>query len=591
MINIPRLQSGGLLMRLAALMTVALLPLGMIAVYQTNAVVNEATRLSHASLQARTERAAARQRELLQRAGGATEGLAASILPVLDDPAGCSELMRTFTQGPNPFTFAAFLTPDGRVDCASAGTLEWVSEKWLSRKAQESARLTFAVDRGLLGSEGPQLVATSPVQRGGVLLGYIAIAIPHQLVGSLPGNPGSGDEGIQYFTIDAEGEVLAASLPMEKARMVLPKTVPLNELVNRAGDSFFEDARTGQERFFAVSRILPGEVAVVGSWPVEDAMLVSSNPASLMTLAFPVLMWLAGIAVAIFGLQQMVIRHLSALRRAMRRYALGEREAPQLELNAPPREFEEARQSFNRMVLILSEAERRRELDLEEKTILLREVHHRVKNNLQLIASIMNMQARGARTPEARRMLSQLQRRVRGLATIHRSLNTNPDVTTVGSRELIKELIGEIGSMAPGTGKALNIETDLAQAPLSQDQAVTLSMLVSEAMTNAIKYVGTPENGRPEIRVTLRETAPGWLELEISNTTGTPLLPEEETSDGTGIGARLMAAFAAHLDGQTETRETEDRFIYRLGFPAAEGAEPPRPSLPEQECDAKAAAS
>jgi two-component sensor histidine kinase len=188
-------------------------------------------------------------------------------------------------------------------------------------------------------------------------------------------------------------------------------------------------------------------------------------------------------------------------------------------------------------------------------------------------------------------MLSQLQRRVRGLATIHRSLNTNPDVTTVGSRELIKELIGEIGSMAPGTGKALNIETDLAQAPLSQDQAVTLSMLVSEAMTNAIKYVGTPENGRPEIRVTLRETAPGWLELEISNTTGKPLLPEEETSDGTGIGARLMAAFAAHLDGQTETRETEDRFIYRLGFPAAEGAEPPRPSLPEQECDAKAAAS
>lgn len=123
MINIPRLQSGGLLMRLAALMTVALLPLGMIAVYQTNAVVNEATRLSHASLQARTERAAARQRELLQRAGGATEGLAASILPVLDDPAGCSELMRTFTQGPNPFTFAAFLTPD-------AGSIARRQERW-----------------------------------------------------------------------------------------------------------------------------------------------------------------------------------------------------------------------------------------------------------------------------------------------------------------------------------------------------------------------------------------------------------------------------------------------------------------------------
>ncbi|MDC0658517.1 histidine kinase dimerization/phosphoacceptor domain -containing protein [Leisingera sp. SS27] len=586
MISMPRLQAGGLLVRLAALMTFALLPLGLIALYQTNAVVDEATRLSHASLLDQTERAASRERELLQRAGGATEGVAAAILPVLDDRRACSGLLQAFTEGPNPFTFAAFITPDGRMICASDGKSRDVSERWMYLKARQTAQLSFALGRDLLGEGGSFLLATSPVQRDGILLGYVSIAIPHKVSAAGSGNNWP-DRGIQYVTIDAQGEILSSSVPEEEAAQVLPVSVPRRDLLAHTGETFFEDDRSGSERFFAVSGILPGQVSVVGSWPVENAMTAARNPASLMTIAFPVLMWLAGISVAVLGLQQMVIRHLSALRRAMRRYALGEREDPRLELLNPPREFEEAEQSFNRMVAILSEAERRRELDLEEKTILLREVHHRVKNNLQLVASIMNMQGRTAQTPEARRMLSQLQRRVRGLATIHRSLNTNPDITTVDSRDLVQELITEIGSMNAGTGQEIMIETDLAPVPLSQDQGVTLSMLVSEAMTNAVKYLGVPDGGRPRIDVRLHETAPDWLELEITNTKGQPLAAEEEAIQGTGIGARLMMAFTAQLDGIATTGETETAYTYRLGFPVAAGAVPPAARDTEQDHDAE----
>ncbi|WP_264212513.1 sensor histidine kinase [Leisingera thetidis] len=582
MIAFPRLQAGSLLIRLAALMTIALLPLGLIALYQTNAVVEEATRLSHASLLDRTERAAARERELLQRAGGATEGLAAAILPVLDDERGCFKLLKAFTDGQNPFTFAAFTTPAGKMDCASDGRPRDVSGRWMYLKARQASQLSFALGRDLLGEGSTLLLATSPVQRDGILLGYVSLAIPHKVTTTLSGTNWA-EQGIQFVTVDAQGEILSASVPEQQAPLSLPVSVPRRELVNHMGETFFEDARSGHERFFAVSEILPGQVAVVGSWPVGNAISMTASPTSWLTLAFPGLMWLAGISVAIFGLQQMVIRHLSALRSAMRRYALGEREAPKLELTNPPREFEEAQQSFNRMVAILSEAERRRELDLEEKTILLREVHHRVKNNLQLIASIMNMQGRGAQTPEARRMLAQLQRRVRGLATIHRNLNTNPDVTTVDSRQLLEELTAEIATMSAGTGQDVVIGTDLVQVPLSQDQGVILSMLVSEAMTNAVKYVGVPDGGRPEIRICLRETAENWLELEITNTKGQPLLGPEEVLAGTGIGTRLMTAFATQLDGQAETHETSDSFCYRLSFPAVAGAEPPAAASQGQE--------
>lgn len=590
MIRMPRLQAGSLLVRLAAVMTLALLPLGLIALYQTNAVVEEATRLSRASLLDRTERAASRERELLQRAGGATEGLAASILPVVADRDACIRMLKAFNEGANPFTFAAFMSPEGKMECASDGKVRDVSKRWMYLKARQSPRLSFALSRDLLGADRSYLLATSPVLRDGILMGYVSIGIPHK-VSAEPNGDELSFKGIQYVTVDSQGEILSASVPEQRASLALPVSIPRRELAARIGDTFFEDARSGQERFFAVSEILPGQVLVVGSWPVEHAVSAATNPASLMTLAFPVLMWLAGIAVAIFGLQRMVIRHLSALRTAMRRYALGEREDASLELISPPREFAEAQQSFNRMVAILSEAERRRELDLEEKTVLLREIHHRVKNNLQLVASIMNMQSRNAQTPEARRMLAQLQRRVRGLATIHRSLNTNPDVTTVDSRDLIDALISEIGAMLPGAGQKLSIRTDLAQVPLSQDQGVTLSMLVSEAMTNALKYAGVPDGGKPEILVSLRETAKDWLELEITNTKGRPVMPPEEAADGTGVGARLMMAFATQLEGEATIYETDNSHTYKLNFPAVAGAVPPAAASQDQEKHAAGAAT
>ncbi|MFW8594098.1 sensor histidine kinase [Cribrihabitans neustonicus] len=574
MIQFRRSFAGSLLVRLAGLMTLALLPLGLIAIYQTNAVVTEASRLSHASLLDRTQRAAARERELLQRAGGVTEGLAALILPFTGDQEACSEFLRAFTEKANPFTFAAFIGPDGQMNCTSTGVTRDVSQEWSFLKAQTVDGPSFAVDDNISGSSTPQLLATSPVRQSGTVAGYVSIGVPHRMASTMPGQPGAAS-GIQFSTVDSQGDILFSSAPPEEANLTLPSSVPRRELLDRTGETFFGDSHSGNPRFFAVSAIIPGQVAVVGSWPVEKAMSMTGNPASLMTMAFPVLMWLAGITVAVFGLQRSVIRHLSALRTAMRRYALGEREDPRLELSHPPREFEEAQQSFNRMVTILSEAERRREQDLAEKTVLLREVHHRVKNNLQMIASIMNMQSRSAHSMEARSMLSQLQRRVRGLATIHRSLNTNPDVTTVDSRQLLNGLVDEIGSINPSHGPGVEIGRDVIEAHLSQDQAVTLSMLFSEAMTNAVKYAGKPKNGPARITVSLHLAEEGTLELEICNTKGERVFETPDDEMGTGVGTRLMQAFTTQLDGVASILDNEDYYCYQLRFPAPPGTEAP----------------
>ncbi|WP_245222749.1 sensor histidine kinase [Ruegeria sp. HKCCSP351] len=545
----------------------------MIAVYQTNAVVNEAIRLSHASLLSRTQSAAARERELLQRAGGAAQGLAAAAPSVLEDAEACAEAMEEFVWTRQEYLFAAYISPTGWIECSSDHSNRDVSEDWHFLKVAELQDLSFALVASGPGYSGKNLMASAPVRKSGEVVGYVAVVTRHNLIDTVSGQRWAAD-GIQFTTVDNQGEILSSSVALDQATLALPVSIPRRELVGLTGSTFFEDARSGDERFFAVSEIISDQVVVVGSWPSEDAFSVEENAVSVVTLAFPVLMWASGIAVAVFGIQRLVIRHLNALRSAMRRYALGEREQATLELIHPPKEFEEARQSFNRMVAILSEAERRREMDLEEKTILLREVHHRVKNNLQLIASIMNMQARGAQTPEARRMLSQLQRRVRGLATIHRSLNTNPDITTVDSRDLIANLVNEIGSMSAGGGQTILIEKDLVSVALSQDQAVTLSMLVSEAMTNAMKYVGVPEGGRPEISVCLKEADDSHLILEMTNTKGQPMLAEDDTG-GSGIGNKLIKAFTMQLDGRLEVSETDTKYRFKVTFPIEAGMPEP----------------
>ncbi|UWR91553.1 sensor histidine kinase [Phaeobacter inhibens] len=568
--RLGRVLAGGLFFRLAALMTLALLPLGMIAIYQTYSVIDEAARLSRVAILARAENAALAERELLQRTNGAAEALSAIALPLSDQPDACNAMMTSFVAEQAAYSFAGLYRPDGQRVCSSGGGQASIANTPIFQRALSRGTPSYGVGRNLDGSDGFELSLTRPIEEAGRAVAYLVLAIPNRLTSSFFTDDWKL-EGIRFATINEEGDVLSASEPRSEAGLILPQTSLREDLMARSGETFFAVSNAGEERFFAVSDIIPGQIAVVGSWPAAQAKMATGAGGWVFTLAFPVLMWLAGMVVGVFGLHRLVIRHLSDLRAAMRRYALGERKQAQLELINPPREFAEAQQSFNRMVLILSKAEERREIDLREKTILLREIHHRVKNNLQLIASIMNMQARSARSDEARTVLAQLQRRVRGLAAIHRSLNTNPDVTTVDAAELITALAKEVAAMSLGSDAAVSIETKLETVPLNQDDAVNLSMLVAEALTNAVRYAGEAEDGRRVVQVFFTEEKDGMCRLAIHNALDPQSgLAHEDRHFTSGLGARLIKAFVAQLNGDAKVTETETEFTYEVVFPRSD---------------------
>lgn len=109
----------------------------------------------------------------------------------------------------------------------------------------------------------------------------------------------------------------------------------------------------------------------------------------------------------------------------------------------------------------------------------------------------------------------------------------------------------------------LRIVTDIQPLILLPDQAVPLSLLATEAVTNAIKYAGVPEGAdRAWVRVSLTSDKPGRATLEISNSVGARV----HHSEGTGLGGQLIEAFATQLEGEAVTKSNDESFTLRLDF-------------------------
>ena len=561
-------------------MSLALFPLGAIALWQTKEVVDTSVVVSNQIILSETEQAAADERRLLERGGGATEGIATFISPLVDDTARCSEQLAQYIDQQNVFVFAGFIDARGRMECSSNGVTADFSQSDSFRHAIEQRETLFEVNLSGTATGESVVIISHPVEVNGVLKGFVSLSVPHDLT-DVAERDKARELGVEYVTVNRAGRILSSTNGMESAGQLLPTTVLPENLISLQGQTFTAQAIDGRERFFAVAPIIPGDVVVVGSWPTDRAFGGASASSVWLPLLFPVLMWFAGIAVAFLGLHRLVIRHIFDMRGAMRRFALGERDAPTLKLIDPPAEFEVLETSFNRMVQALMHAEAQAEKDLEEKTVLLREIHHRVKNNLQLIASIMNMHARAATAPEARALLSQLQLRVRGLATVHQTLNATSHESSIDAQIMLERLVKELTPLTDTHKRRIHVHTDVKAVQLAQDQAVTLAMLAAEALTNAVKYIGGPPDTTLALHVTFDWVSDDTLQFCVENTVATEGQETQPPAESSGIGSRLMRAFVAQLGGEDvqETTDTHYRYAVRFPFVTLEAlASAPEPS-------------
>ncbi len=185
---------------------------------------------------------------------------------------------------------------------------------------------------------------------------------------------------------------------------------------------------------------------------------------------------------------------------------------------------------------------------LHEKEALLREVHHRVKNNLQIVTSLLRLEAGRSNQPETKIMLGDMQGRIRAMALLHESLYRKGTFATVELGAYLRNLATQaVRSLAPPGGDVkLVLELDAVQVSL--DQATPVGLLLNELMSNAFKH-GFPQGHRGEVRVALHAAFEGHPARLTVSDSGVGLPADFDARKSQSMGLKLVADLARQLGG------------------------------------------
>ncbi len=197
----------------------------------------------------------------------------------------------------------------------------------------------------------------------------------------------------------------------------------------------------------------------------------------------------------------------------------------------------------------LAEANDRLEAVVARQAALLREVNHRVANSLQLIASLVHLQAGALEDEAARSALRDTQSRIAAVMQVHRRLYTSDDVENVDMEEYLGGLVAELQSSLAAASGDHAIRLSAQPIRLNPDKAVSLGVVVAELVTNAFKYA-YPHGQKGEVRVAF-ETAPADRVRLVVEDDGEGL-GDKPVARGTGLGQRVIAAMARSLGSRVE---------------------------------------
>ena len=213
----------------------------------------------------------------------------------------------------------------------------------------------------------------------------------------------------------------------------------------------------------------------------------------------------------------------------------------------------------------LSEANTRLEAVVARQAALLREVNHRVANSLQLIASLVHLQAGALDDEVARAALRDTQSRIAAVMQVHRRLYTSDDVQNVDMEEYLGGLVSELQQSLTAAGGEHPIRLSAQPIKLNPDKAVSLGVVVAELVTNAFKYA-YPDGEAGEVRVAFGSAPADRLKLVVEDD-GRGLV-DTAAARGTGLGQRVIAAMARSLNSRVEYDPTHRGARAVLAFQA-----------------------
>ena len=557
--------------RLGIALSLALLPLLLLGAAQAGLSFRKEAETQRLTLALAAERGAATARARMASAQVLIETLAPEAVGY-----ECAQRLTELNQRLTGYRNLIRYDAQGRVICAAAsaaGALAPGSGDWFSRLRAGQTSLVIPAPGALSVGRPALLAAQAHTDANGRFDGAMAAVID---LASL--KPEMGDRALPPDTridlADAAGRPLALSGPADAV------TAPANYAakVRQAGSLvYYAQDRQGQDRVFSATP-LAGDVFIILSAPARGWFSWARlNP--LSSLLFPLLSFFVALAAVWFAVERVVVRWLNYLQRIAAIYAKGRFTVRPVQADHAPPEVRELAHALELMADAIAARDASLLDSLAQKDALMREIHHRVKNNLQVITSLLSMQQRSLTDPAARTAMADTRQRIAALALIYRALYQGPDLKRVDLRTFLGDLLGQMITDYQHDAAPIRTELDADELNIDPDKLAPLALFAVEAISNAQKHALAHKGGLLLIRFIVSGDE---AELLIADE-GSGVAPEP---GGDGVGRTLMAAFARQLRGRMEvTPNARGGISTRLIFPtprAAGDSETPKPKVKQK---------
>jgi len=547
--------------QVAILLAIAMLPVGVFAVAQGAANYTVTKKLQREAVTLGAVEASQREQGEILEAFGQLSAIG-SQLDLDGSDSACRTVLKAFIDNERSVPFIGYIPADGMMECSfpEVPTVDF-SEEMNFRSLMESPRRSVTAEEKGRVSGLQVIVIRQPVYRAGIQSGVLSMSLPSKYLEWVTRTKDLPPEA-RFAIVTANGVGVAQSKPATDFEW-LPAASTLRTILSQDDRVQELNSREGLRRVYAIAPLFQQDIFAISSWP-NDRVPAALGWRNLLTISLPMLMWALAVAVAYFAVDQLALRHIVYLDRLVGAYGRSGRALRARRVREAPTELAQLGASFDTMAREIETREHTLMETVEEKETLLREVNHRVKNNLQLITSLMSLQIRDAGGERERAGLERLQDRIQGLALVHQKIYESENTNAVRLDLMIGEIARNLleGSARSRTSVTLTIELDPVTA--TPDSAVPFVLFATEAIVNTFKHsLSHVDRGRLNIQLKDSEEA---LTLRVANSLGSQPPPSQQ-SGRKGIGQQLIDGFARQLRGRIERSETDDEYRIALVVP------------------------
>ncbi|CAM4363010.1 sensor histidine kinase [Zobellia nedashkovskayae] len=201
---------------------------------------------------------------------------------------------------------------------------------------------------------------------------------------------------------------------------------------------------------------------------------------------------------------------------------------------------------------------------IREKETLIKEVHHRVKNNLQTVSSLLSLQSRSIVDKDVKSLLKSSQNRVITMAIVHEMLYMREDLSKIEYKSYVQELAEYLVRSIKGTSSNITLNIDIPNVKLNIDTAIPLGLLINETVTNALKY-GIVDENKGEIHIKLRKTDDNEFVLNMGDN-GQGFPKDVTHKNSKSLGLKLIHNLSRQLQGSIIRDLTQKGTHYTIKF-------------------------